>query len=467
MLVFYFIVIFVVGYMVASLLFGARRASLVEIVALSLICGLGAVPALLFIISLLSFPLAASALWILFLLTAIALLVLMQRKAVLRWDRSRAIPVHARAIGLSAIPVAAIVFCVVAAGWNATKYPLYDWDAFSVWLIKAKVLVSHPLMPVPEEFVTPALAYSHQDYPLAQPLLVAGAWAATGATDDHVAMLTLLLPWLAIGLLFAAEALRRLGAIAALWLTAILLSIRAPLLAAPSGSADVMLAAFYFAHVVFILRYLEKPTTRDIAAAGFFAGCMCFTKREGTALVIISALILLIFARTNFRDRARHLGLFAGVALIVIGPWLLWQTQLPHVSETYYGRLTPAVVRNDLARLPAIAAAIVNECTSWRAWDGLWLLLVIVAVFSIEFFRDRILLAIWLLLLGHFVMNALAFLVASDAIFAMMPPVLDRLTIHAFPAAALLIVLHWAKMRARSDGGFEQAPPAAIVATGL
>jgi hypothetical protein len=49
----------------------------------------------------------------------------------------------------------------------------------------------------------------------------------------------------------------------------------------------------------------------------------------------------------------------------------------------------------------------------------------------------------------------------------MMPPVLDRLTIHAFPAAALLIVLHWAKMRARSDGGFEQAPPAAIVATGL
>jgi hypothetical protein len=466
MLVFYFIVIFVVGYVVASLLLGARRASLVELVALSLICGAGAVPALLFIISLLSFPLAASTLWILVLLTAIALLVLVQRKAVLRWDRGEAGSFNARASGWSVIPIAAIVFCVAVATWEAAKYPLYDWDAFSVWLIKAKVLVSRPLMPVPEEFVTPALAYSHQDYPLAQPLLVAGAWAATGATDDHVAMLTLLLPWLAIGLLFAAEASRRVGATAALWLTAILLSIRAPLLAAPSGSADVMLAAFYFAHLVFILRYLEKPASRDIAVAGFFAGCMCFTKREGTALVIISALILLIFAQASFRERARHLGLFAGVAMIIVGPWLLWQTQLPHVSETYYGRLTPTVIHNDLARLPAIASALFNECASWRAWDGLWLLLVVVAIFSIDVFRDRIILAIWLLLLGHFVMNALAFLVASDAIYAMMPPVLDRLTLHAFPAAALLIVLHWAKLRAPSGGG-EENPPAAVVATGL
>ncbi len=448
MLVAYFILILCAGYVVGSILLGAIRASILEILAISLTCGMGAVAFSLFALSLFSIRLSASVLWILILAFFLALSVLANRRAIITWNRVRC-PVACRSWWAHLLPIVVIGYCILVVFCSATRFPLYDWDAFSVWLIKSKILLQQPVVPVPNGFVDPSLAYSHQDYPLAQPLLVAGAWTTTGRADDSIAMLTLALPWLAIGVWIAAEAKRRIGPSAAIWLMAIILSIRAPLLASTSGSADVLLACFYLGHVVFVVRWLEGGSIRDCAIAGFFAACMCFTKREGLALSVVSLGAMTVFSARSIAERTRHLAAFAGVTLFFIAPWLIWQTRLPHVTEAYYSRLTPSILYENLPRVPAILSAIAHECLSWRSWDGLWIVLIAIAGLSFNSMRNRVVLAMWSLLVGHFIVNALAFFVASDAIYGMMPAVLDRLTIHAFPLAALLIVVHGSSLFGR------------------
>ena len=59
-----------------------------------------------------------------------------------------------------------------------------DIDSFAIWVFKAKIVFTEPLRPVPAALLNPGLSYSHQDYPLNLPMLVAGVFATLGRVDD-------------------------------------------------------------------------------------------------------------------------------------------------------------------------------------------------------------------------------------------------------------------------------------------
>ena len=75
---------------------------------------------------------------------------------------------------------------IVVAAIHAFGTALIEWDAFSIWCLKAKVLAATALQDDPSYFYNPAMSYSHLDYPLLVPFLVSGTYGMTGYVQEHL-----------------------------------------------------------------------------------------------------------------------------------------------------------------------------------------------------------------------------------------------------------------------------------------
>jgi 4-amino-4-deoxy-L-arabinose transferase-like glycosyltransferase len=358
-----------------------------------------------------------------------------------RWEPLPRPRIDARTVSLL-IPLCAIAFCIVAMVIHALALPLYEWDAFSIWFLKAKILLHQPLLPTPAYFHDPAMSYSHRDYPLGQPMFIAGLWGIAGRANDHSARVALLLPYIGMACLFFAEARRRTALGTAGWLTAIFACAPAITFWAPSGNADVMLAAFYLAHLIYLVRWLESRAAREIAAAGFFACCMAFTKHEGVPLVLISGVLAAAVVAFKERRLSRSLLIYPAVFVMLI-PWLAWSWNLPASNERYAPRLTPAVVMENLASVGPGLRLIGTELVRFQSWGLLVPLLALVTLLTAQRLRRLAVLGLWLAAAAHLAMYLMAWIVAEPLMKQMMPGVMNRLVLHVMPAIALLIVVHW------------------------
>ena len=99
--------------------------------------------------------------------------------------------------GISVITVGVALANVAA---RALTPGLADVDDFAIWMFKAKIVAHEPVWPVPAVLLDPALSFSHQDYPLSFPLLVASPsemkvpWPSGLAVPSTATVATLTVP---------------------------------------------------------------------------------------------------------------------------------------------------------------------------------------------------------------------------------------------------------------------------------
>lgn len=344
-----------------------------------------------------------------------------------------------------------IIFVLAVVLVSSLSVPLVEWDAFSIWGFKAKVLIHVALCPTPAYFHDFTLSYSHLDYPLMTPFLTAGAYAAMGSVNDQTGKLVsvfldvLVVPLVFLGLRW------KLPRLPALCLCLMLVLLPTFLRYAGCGCADLPLATFYSGSILFVVRWIELQKWEDLILVVLFSSFMAFTKNEGLVLALINGLVLLLFAARKRQLRAWQGVVFFGIGwLAVNAAWLIWHHHLPRTHEDYGAKLMSVYLWASLPKLKLVVWKMFLQSTAIHQWGWLWIMTgLLVALGWRAFWRPGVL-ALWVLLVLHLLAYALVYCVTPWNLDLLLATTLNRLLWHTIPAVFLLAGWHWAEIKTQS-----------------
>jgi len=439
----YVAVMLSIGYATLSAIYGGAKRGLVEVVGLSLALGAGNMGLLLFFASLAGFVpsrplfacLGAGAGIVIFILWRFGRLV----RPSLAFQRI------GRGEWWCVIPALLLGCSFVAVALHALAIPLYEWDAFCIWGLKAKVLINESLRSNPSYFHDRSLEWSHLTYPLLLPFLTSGIYGVLGCVDDRLGKLVPVLIYIAMSLVIYSALRWKLSRPRALCLLALQMAMPSTIWWAGSGNADLALALFHGAAVFFLARWLEEDDGRDLLLSALFAAFAAFTKNEGQALALADGAVLLLFSLLPFnRLRLARTGLFAAVVAALALPWFLWSRGLPHTDENYSARISLAAIVSNLPKAGIVAREFAAQAVTVRQWGFVWVLLALSGVFCRRAWRRACVRALWALLAAQLAIYAAVYLVTSWDVEELLRVTLDRVPLHATPLAILLIGYHWA-----------------------
>jgi 4-amino-4-deoxy-L-arabinose transferase-like glycosyltransferase len=230
--------------------------------------------------------------------------------------------------------------------WWSARFPSGGWDGWAIWNQRARFL--YEAGDSWRSAFSPALRWSHTDYPLLVPATVARAWRDLGCETTLVPVL------LAAGFAVAVAALlvASLGALRgrahALAAGALLLATPAFIRYAASQYADVALSYFILATIVLQCLAGGSPAPeRWLALAGIAAGLAAWTKSEGLLWVVaaVAAQALILIVATDRKTRLKRIGAFLAGACpflltvsyfrrwVVVSWYFLGQNGRPQIGE--------------------------------------------------------------------------------------------------------------------------------------
>ncbi len=425
-----------------------RPLGIIECAGLSLGLGLGCNGLLLFWISLIGYEPKLQTAFVLSLIVIAALCVRRRRGSIIKLSRQStnrsAIESILIIVLVSSIAVAATVVVVHALG-----HPNYEWDAYMIWGLKAKVLTYEPIRNA-TYFHNSQFARLHLNYPLMTPFLMAGLNSFFGAPQETIAKLIFPLSFCCLGCFVYSGLRQRLSLTQSLMLTAIYLSMPKLLRWGGSGLADVPLAAFYSAVVLYLIRWNESGEVRDLILASLFMSFCVFTKNEGLAILLVTAVgITIVAAIKQHRRRLVHVVLYCGSVFCISVPWLLFRRSLPRLDENYPAYLSIDRVMQNWDRSGYIMAELSKHVTDATAWNGLWLLLAIAAILAYRGFSRPPIIFLWTILLVHLIAYLSIFLVGPIESPKFVGENLGRLLLHISPVAIILIGWHWSLLQSQ------------------
>ena len=237
--------------------------------------------------------------------------------------------------------------------------PHGEWDAWSIWNLRARFLFRA------QEFISPfssAIEWTHPDYPLLIPSVIALLWHAAGSESNRIAgTVGFLFLFSAIAAPFYAVRLLRGSGLAALCALSILGASSLVRIGA-SLYADVPLAALIVIAGSFLVYGLEVESAGlgPVFLAGLAAGFAAWTKNEGLlfCLSLAAAHLLCVSGVPDFRRRVRTLfPLLTGIVAVIA------------LVGYFKFRLAPA---NDLVNASNTGVFRVRIVDSNRYWVTFW-----------------------------------------------------------------------------------------------
>jgi hypothetical protein len=222
-------------------------------------------------------------------------------------------------------PVVTTIFATLIALYFAALFRsgrlagLYEWDAFSFWVPKAKAI--YFFGGLDERFLR---ALPAQTYPPLLPALEAVAFRFMGSAD--VVTLHLQFWFLFVGFVAAAAGLLAARVPSLVLWPPLLLVLVAPRIVDNSltPEADFLLHYLFAAAALLVALWLLERQPWQLAAASMFLAAAMLTKREGylLALCVLGGAFVASLLGTR-REWARVL-IAGAAALAVVLPWRLW-----------------------------------------------------------------------------------------------------------------------------------------------
>jgi len=327
---------------------------------------------------------------------------------------------------------------------DAVGTRLWRWDAVAVWGLKAKVLAHSPLATFPEYFSDVTLSFSHLDYPLMIPALMATTYGAIGVTDDVLGKA--IFPFIALSFalfLFGTLRWQLRSRLAASAIALVVLMLPPTSWWAGSGYADFPLMVFHGASIYYVLRWSAEGHRGDLGCAILFSAACAFTKNEGLPLAMLNVVAVAAFHLPNISKAFRSAAIF-GVGFVLLHlPWFVWSRQLPRTYENYGGKLNIDTFVTNIERIRIIGFSFAQELCNIQGWGFFWILLFVMAAVGFRAFGQRRPQILWALMLGHFLIYALAYVITPWELSALIPITIGRLFLHIMPVAAYLIAAHW------------------------
>jgi hypothetical protein len=261
----------------------------------------------------------------------------------------------------AATAFALLVAASALAFWSHSRLnPYGEWDGFAIWNLRARSIVRGA--PEWSALFSPAIAWSHPDYPLLVPMTVARAWAYTGHESAAVpAAVAALFALCTAG--FVVTSVASLRGPAAGFLAGIaLLCARTFVFQSSCQCADVPFGLYLLAAVssIAVARQSAHPAAW-LLTAGAAAGLAAWTKDEGQLLLIVVGL-----ASVTLPKRFSALAFVAAGAaapLVAVGVFKLAHAPASYLTQSQtaasiLGRLVEPsrwalVIRRTRSMLPA------------------------------------------------------------------------------------------------------------------
>jgi hypothetical protein len=339
----------------------------------------------------------------------------------------------------------AVIVVWVASLLRATlNQPLAQWDALVIWIFKGRVFYESGAVPV--SFLTDPqydIFTHHLDYPLLVPLSVAHMYSWMG--DQEViskAWWSLLAGAAAAGLYFGLSDI--IGRAARL--SGLVLLIAMPALNRQAvdlaGYVDLPLAVFFLYGVLFLYRWLRRPSPGEFALSALFFGMAGFIKNEGL-VVTLSGLGLLVTVSLLLRRRARPPLLQSLVlASLFVVPW-----QVQKAALGIKGDLNPtisALLENWQERAGAVAGSLASYATDVNSLNLIWFLLPLLSLAVLIFMPRRWLatLPLVLLVMAHVGGTFVAYVTTPHDLKWHLLTSAERLVFQSALPVALLTVIY-------------------------
>ena len=211
----------------------------------------------------------------------------------------------------------------------AYSVPWGEWDGWAIWNPHAKFLYYSDNW---TRLFSMKYAWSHPDYPLMLPSMIAMFWKPAGNMHYIVPVMIGALPLAGIMvLLFSASKDPYTGMFSAL-----LIALDNHIIGlAASQYADVLLAFFYLLTVVIIKRMEDAPAGKAnlFFFLGFVAASCLWVKNEGMVFFIISS----VYSFALFRKEPGFLWKYASGFIIVILTWGVFKLFLAPANDMVTG----------------------------------------------------------------------------------------------------------------------------------
>jgi hypothetical protein len=226
---------------------------------------------------------------------------------------------------LAPLPVVLLVVTIVPVlVWLPYErlMPLTAWDAWAIWLMKAKAAYLDGTI---DGFLSRHRELlGHPEYPLLVPLYATFFYVFKGGVADHAGKALSPFFYLALLGVFYWFARRWSTAGIAMALTAMLAWI--PMVARLgfeySGYAGATLAVYFVAAAGFLVEWYRKDDPSYLAGASLAATAAAWTKNEGQFFLV--GVVLLAAAGLIYRRCSpRAWGLLLAPPVLLLGPWIL------------------------------------------------------------------------------------------------------------------------------------------------
>jgi len=268
------------------------------------------------------------------------------------------------------------------------------WDGLLVWEIKARYAFLNGGVLPPLYFTDATRLWSHPEYPLFYPLIEAWLYFWIGDCDQFLVRAIFPVFYVAAAFLLYAGAYRLSGKTWAGLIAACSLFFLPGQWNFLGGFVDFPLAIFYFAALVYFLRYLREPSGSHVAFFSLLAGGLPWVKREGMILwCCLIAMAALEFLR---RRQFRRALLVPLPGLAVCAAWKIAMMILKTPPGADFLPLAPGTAFANLGRMVPVIENLVSQLADIRTWSLLW------GAFAVALaclaFRSQRSLATWLFL---------------------------------------------------------------------
>lgn len=298
--------------------------------------------------------------------------------------------------GLLIVVLAVALLFVLAAQVDMVRSsPHGNWDAFSGWNVRAKLLLGPG--DAWKNAVSPLLERTHPEYPLLLPAFIARNWRLAGdATSPAAPLATAFLFFGSVmALLFSSLVLLR--SLSSGLLACLIIIATTRFMGQTTWQyADIPAGFYYLATLVLVLLSgvrSGRGRAALLAIAGACASFAALTKNEGLVFVVISigAYFVITWRTEGMKqslERARYLIAAAAPGLLILGCYKLFLAP----AMTSFGDQTASQLLGKLgdpARYKAVIGAAFSEGVSLGGGFGHPLVLLAVLAFVLRFDVDR------------------------------------------------------------------------------
>lgn len=366
-----------------------------------------------------------------------------------------------------------LTLALISAGYFGSIHTVANpngdgWDAFAIWNLRARFLFlgSHW-----RDGFTQLLTWSHPDYPLLLPGVVAHFWSLLGHDSPAVpALIGLLFTFTTVGILYSSLTILR-GATAAKLGAMVLLATPSFIEQGTSQYADIPLSFFVLATTSLLCvhdRREEDAAARSsalLALAGLSAGFAAWTKNEGLLFFCALMLARVLIGLRSRSSRGQRLAfsplLMAAFPLLLV---VLYFKRFVATPGDLFS--TPAIMLHRLSdpgRYWIVIEWFSKEFLRFGHWLGIPVSLVMLAGYFFVDKRGRAhlpdgfrtsALALCLTLAGYFAI----YLITPYDLYWHLRFSLARLFLQLWPSVICLFFVRIWETRPEMSGPVETAP---------